>query len=862
MVFIPKPDQYIPIDRRRPRTLQRNPKSPGLPTGIGSKRQDQIDDVPDDVVPTDLTIPEDAPPDAFLAVPIFRPSAPSLNFYKGTNKVGQFTELPVPTKEETPFPNPKLIQSITKTLQRELSTKICRARLTLCLMYFYKVFLWCRIYYHSDGTPRQYGKDWSMHLSRRFMIRPVRVLSGLVEIYRMVNTNTTPITRETQYTIGTDVDPNDNSIETLCQLVMKRTSMDPGRNNACLGNITAKRMAEIIKKILDLKHQFGNNEEEDMLEIKKILEVTVKNQVQRKKSATSPSISNPLKQIMAGQSPSPDQNRFMEGYYSEPSFPLRKIIQEFTISWNIGTKYQDANPDIKKYLMGKAKYSDTVKTQLQKKRAPYDFYSEPGVEGDDAILQKSIVQGKDIDPPLDRNSILTIDQPTTEAENTPEFKQKLTNILMNLFQLYGQYCFINFHRTINEEGVEIITCIKQSIPYEFYESELTIEIEKKLRNHMDSLDLLKPTEDIDKGARLANALRVRTQNAPYIAQTNLFDALPPDLVYQTKADGDNKMGQYDMNDPADFYCFFCEIIIPFLYLKIWDITRQILAMTERKIQAFQQIQQKLEGAIQTEMREEMEPRWGDIDKLTTNRSIDQSENERRKRIIINKITAMNISLEAAKFEAAGKDNKKNRIKQMALTWYFLLSQFQLEYLNSVHTSPLYKSGGFYPDRDIKFQNPLFKECDLDNVLGILSLSSLSTEQMQNFVEHLSFFEGKKIYHGFTYLKNPSGLPPPPPKYLLSNTDQTSYFDDMVRYMIRRARHLSPKNQRFMLKYCCQYDSELLNHLLPKQLKLDYFNAFYDSNEPDELRRNLIRGIIGVEANVREMNFIREKWSRR
>jgi len=845
MVFIPQ-SRYIPIDQRQATTL----------------------DVPDDVVPIALTIPEDAPPEAFLAIPIFRPSAP-LIFYEGTNTVAQFTELPVPTKEETPFPNPKSTQSITKTLQMELSTKICRARLTLCLMYFYKVFLWCRIYYHSDGTPRQYGKDWSMHLSRRFMIRPVRVLSGLVEIYRMVNNNTTPITRETQYTTGTDVvDPNDNSIETLCQLVMKRTSMDPGRNNACLGNITAKRMAKIIIKILDMKHQFGDNEEEDMLEIKKILEVTVKNLVQRKKSATSPSISNLLKQRLAGQSPSPDQNRFMEGYYSEPSFPLRKIIQEFTISWNIGAKYQDANPDIKKYLMGKAKYSDTVKTQLQQ-RMPYDFYSEPGVEGDDAILQKSIVQGKDIDPPLDPNAILTIDQPTTEAENTPEFKQKLTNILMNLFQLYGQYCFINFHITKNREGNFHFDNLKESIPYEFYESELTRNVGDALRNHMDNLDLLKPTEDVDKDTRRTNALRVRSENAELMMATvnDLFDALPVDLVYQTKADGENKMGQYDMNDPADFYCFFCEIIIPFLYLKIWEITRQILetidAMTQQKIQEFQQIQRKLERAIQTERREEMRPRWGDIDKLTTNRSIDQSENERRKRILINKITAMNISLEAAKFEAAGKDNKKIRIKQMALTWYFLLSQFQLEYLNSVHTSPLYKSGGLYPDRDISFKNPLFKECVLDNVLGMLSLS---TEQMQNFVEHLpkfdlSFFEGKNIYHGFTYLKNPSGLPPPPPKYLLSNTDQTSYFDDMVRYMIRRARHLSPKNQRFMLKYCCQYDSELLNHLLPKQLEFDYFNAFYKSDD-ETLRINLILGIIGVEANVREMNFIREKWSRK
>jgi hypothetical protein len=190
----------------------------------------------------------------------------------------------------------------------------------------------------------------------------------------------------------------------------------------------------------------------------------------------------------------------------------------------------------------------------------------------------------------------------------------------------------------------------------------------------------------------------------------------------------------------------------------------------------------------------------------------------------------------------------------------------LEYLNSVHTQPPYQDADHY-EADITFQNPLFREFDPDNVQDMLSLS---TEQLEKFIEQdgfqkldFSFFEGKNIYHGFTYLKNPSGLPPPPPEYLLSNSDQTSYFDDMVRYMIRRARHLSPKNQRFMLKYCCQYDSKLLNFLLPKQLvDIDYFNKFYDSHESDEVRKDLIRGIIGVENSVIIMNFIRKLWSRK
>jgi hypothetical protein len=851
MAFNPEKPPYIPIDERQTHYRRRKPGLPPLQSGKRSKAQDQIH-TPDDV-PVELTIPEDAPPDEFLAVPIFRKGAP-LIFYKGIEIVGQFTELPVPLKE---IPSS---ESKDKTLKRNLSTRISRARLTLCLMYFYKVFLWCRIYYHSDGTPRQYGKDWRIHFSRRFMIRPVRVLSGLVEIYRMVNTNTTPITRDTLYKDGV-IDPNNNSIETLCQLVMKRTSMDTGRNNACLGDINANWMAKIIIKILDMKHQFGDNEEEDMLEIKRILEVTVKNLVQRKKPVSQ--TSNLLKQRLAGQSPSPGQDRFMEGYYSEPSFPLRKIIQEFTISWNIGTKYQDVDPDIKKYLMGTAKYSATMKKQLQQ-RMPYDFYSEPGVEGDDAILQKSIVQGKDIDPPLDRNSILTIDQPTTDTENTPEFQQKLTNILMNLFQLYGQYCFINLHITPTADGNHFDE-IKESIPYEFYESELTRKVGEALRSHMANLDLLTPTEDVDKEARRTNALRVRSQNAALMADLDLFVALPADVIYQTKDDGVNKMGQYDMNDPEDFYCFFCEIIIPFLYLKIWEIRRQILdtidATTQR--QQSKQIQQKIQQAIRSERRKEIEPRWKDIDKL----SIDQSEKERIRRIYRNKVNAMNISLEAAKFAASNKASKMNRIKQMAMTWYFLLSQFQLEYLNSVHTQPPYQDADHY-EADITFQNPLFREFDPDNVQDMLSLS---THQLEEFIRQdsfqkldFSFFEGKNIYHGFTYLKNPSGLPPPPPEYLLSNSDQTSYFDDMVRYMIRRARHLSPKNQRFMLKYCCQYDSKLLNFLLPKQLvDIDYFNRFYKSDdESDEVRKDLIQGIIGVENSVSTMNFIRELWSRK
>ena len=127
MAFIPKDFPYIPIDERQTHNRPRKPGLPSLPSGERSKAQDQIH-TPDDV-PDELTIPEDAQPDAFLAVPIFRKGAP-LIFYKGIDIVGQFTELPVPQKE-IPFQPPDSSKSKDETLKRNLSTIIYRARLTL-----------------------------------------------------------------------------------------------------------------------------------------------------------------------------------------------------------------------------------------------------------------------------------------------------------------------------------------------------------------------------------------------------------------------------------------------------------------------------------------------------------------------------------------------------------------------------------------------------------------------------------------------------------------------------------------------------------------------------------------------------------
>lgn len=816
------------------------PRRPGAPPAPLQRRQrrreDQIPIIRNQ--PIALTIPRDAPANAYLAVPIF---------YVDTRLVlTPFTGLPIPTSDES------------------LSIRTYRARLTLCLMYFYKIFLWCRIYYDMNGLPRQYGKEWSLRPSRRLMIRPLHVMSGLLTIYHLVNSNTTPIAPNTRYVQdgnGLDItdamgnktiQPDDNSVEALCQYVMKMTFFDPQRNHACLGGITSVQMAGLIRQLVAIDRQSGKNEEEDLLRTKQILEATLKNVMATLRAGNN---RDHLIAIFERRPVAINTDRFLQGYYSEPSFPLRMIIREFTISWNIGTRYQSAHPDIKKFLMGRSNYSDAVAGDLAI-RALRDPQYKIGVPGDDAILQKSIVQGKDMNPPIEGDDILEIDQPRTDDENTPEFHEKLTDIIMNLFQLYGQYCFVNARKRIDINTLQFTN--RERTPHEFYESELTEKIRQALLDYMPRLDLLRPNDVVDRDARRIQATDIRNHNAGIMAGIGeLFGALPvPDTFqYLTHAAANPaplRMARYDMNDSQDFYCFLCEIIIPFLYIKIWEIMRQMLvAMNAQDNRAYRDGKRRESQSLEREY---------DRARRVIARGQVEMRNEWQDAYLIARLQLND--------ERQPLPNRVRRLKQMAQTWYYLLGQFQSEYLNTIHTSAPYSTDpGFYR-HGIVMTNVLFMPCSADNILRMLLLPERQVIQddpisLNLITQNSQFFQQKQkaVYHAFIYLKKPSGLPPSRPQ-LVRDMDQPQYIRELVEYMKQRARHLSPKNQRFMLKYCCQYDSQCLNQLLPRNLDdLNYLNTtFYDSRfETDNGSQNYIKAIMGDNGFFQYMNYLRSFW---